>query len=130
MSVAISIWDTRPVPGRVLIVDDHADVRAAVARMLLDSWTVVGEACSAEEALTAAHALRPDLVILDVHLPDRLGFDIVEDLHATGAEVVLTSTHAALEFGDLIARSGAAGFVRKEQLSSDALHGLVERRRT
>lgn len=118
------------MPGRLLIVDDHAEVRAAVARLLVDSWTVVGEAGSAEEALTAAHVLRPDLVILDVHLPDRLGFDIVDDLHATGADVVLTSTHSAIEFGDRIARSGARGFVRKELLSSEALRELVEQRRT
>ncbi len=123
-----TVWDTPLVTGRVLIVDDHAEFRSIVARLLLGSWTVVGEAGSAEEALVAAGALRPDVVILDIHLPDRLGFDIVDDLNATGAAVVLTSTHAAGDFGDRLARSGAVGFVRKEQLSSSVLSGLVGRR--
>ncbi len=116
------------MPGRVLIVDDHVEFRTIVAKMLLESWTIVGEAGTAGEAVLAATRLRPDLVLLDVHLPDGMGFDIVADLTRTGAAVVLTSTRSASDFGDSVARSGALGFVSKEQLSSELLSGLLEQR--
>jgi DNA-binding NarL/FixJ family response regulator len=77
---------------RVLIVDDYAPFRAR-ARALLEAegFRVVGEASTAGEALAAAEKERPDLVLLDVHLPDSDGFDAAERLTsaARGVNVVL-----------------------------------------
>ncbi len=112
----------------VLIVDDHPSFRAT-ARMLLeaDGWSVVGEAADGQGGLDAAAALAPDLVLLDVNLPDLDGFAVAERL--TGVDgapaVVLVSSRDARDFGPLVTRSGARGFVSKADLSGDALRGLV-----
>ena len=114
--------------GTVLIVDDHPSFRAT-ARMLLESdgWTVVGEAPDGFTGLREAQRLRPALVLLDVNLPDIDGFDVAARLTA-GAEapmVVLVSSRDAADFGPMVSRSGARGFVSKADLSGDALRELV-----
>ena len=112
----------------VLIVDDHPSFRAT-ARMLLeaDGWTVVGEAADGGAGLAAARALRPDLVLLDVGLPDVDGFAVSSRL--TGEDgapaVVLVSSRDAGDFGPLVRSSGARGFVTKADLSGEALRRIV-----
>jgi DNA-binding NarL/FixJ family response regulator len=113
----------------VLIVDDHPSFRAT-ARMLLESegWTVIGEAADGAQGLEAARRLQPDLVLLDVNLPDIDGFHVAERLTANdGASpaVVLVSSRDANDFGPMVSRSGARGFVSKADLSGDALRELV-----
>lgn len=77
--------DNRPVSKSVLIVDDHPSFRASARRMLEASgYTVVGEAADGAEAIAAAGALGPDLVLLDVQLPDLNGFEVAERLAALG----------------------------------------------
>jgi DNA-binding NarL/FixJ family response regulator len=112
----------------VLIVDDHPSFRAT-ARLLLeaDGWTVVGEAKDGEQGVEAARELRPDLVLLDVNLPDIDGFEVAERLREEDSPpaIVLVSSRDARDFGSLVERSGAAGFVSKADLSGDALRRLV-----
>jgi DNA-binding NarL/FixJ family response regulator len=113
----------------VLIVDDHPSFRAT-ARLLLeaDGWTVVGEAPDGESGIAAARELHPDLVLVDVNLPDLDGFAVAErlrDEHASPPAIVLISSRDARDFGPLVERSGAAGFVSKADLSGDALRRLV-----
>ncbi|HEX8206538.1 MAG TPA: response regulator transcription factor [Solirubrobacteraceae bacterium] len=112
----------------VLIVDDHPSFRAT-ARLLLegDGYVVVGEAATGTAALSQAEQLRPDVVLLDVNLPDIDGFTVAERLTREGAApvVVLCSSRDAADFGDRIERSGARGFVAKADLSGDAVRELV-----
>ena len=105
---------------RLLIVDDNAGFRR-LARRLFESegYEVVGAVETADEALLAAAELVPDVVLLDVHLPDRSGFEVAARLardHPSAA-VLLTSTHGRAEFDQLARGSGARGFVPKEELS-------------
>jgi DNA-binding NarL/FixJ family response regulator len=113
---------------RVLIVDDHPSFRAT-ARMVLESegYEVVGEADSGISGLRAARELHPELVLLDVQLPDIDGFDVAARLSGDDAApaVVLTSTREGADFGPLVRRSGARGFVAKSDLSADALEALM-----
>jgi DNA-binding NarL/FixJ family response regulator len=112
----------------VMIVDDHPSFRASARRMLeADGYEVVGEAADGASALALALDLRPDLVLLDVQLPDLDGFDVAERLTAgDGAPaVVLTSSRDSADFGPLVARSGARGFVAKAELSGEAIAALV-----
>jgi DNA-binding NarL/FixJ family response regulator len=112
----------------VLIVDDHPSFRAT-ARMLLeaDGYTVVGEAADGAAGLAAARELQPDLVVLDVNLPDIDGFDVAARLTGDpGAPtVVLVSSRDGADFGPLIGRCGARGFIAKADLSGERLRELA-----
>jgi CheY-like chemotaxis protein len=121
----------RPGPGdrtTLLIVDDHGDFRRQ-ARALLEAegLEVVGEAADGWSALAAAAALRPALVLLDIALPDIDGFEVAARLAASEAApgVVLISSRDAATYGGRIAASPVAGFVRKDDLSAEALAGLA-----
>jgi two-component system chemotaxis response regulator CheY len=116
---------------KVLIVDDHEGFRASARRLLeAEGFEVVAEAASGTDALQAAETWRPELVLLDVHLPDMQGFDVAERLRVNGSSpaVVLTSSHDASDLGPLIERSGAHGFVPKSDLSGAALRRILDDR--
>lgn len=108
----------------LLIVDDHPDFRRA-ARELLSSrdFVVVGEATGAADALRQATALQPDVVLLDIKLPDGDGFAVAESLAGLDARpaVVLTSSHDATVFLDRLASAPIRGFLPKVDLSVDRL---------
>jgi CheY-like chemotaxis protein len=113
----------------VLIVDDHPSFRG-MARALLESegYTVVGEAPDGASAVEQAHTLRPDIVLLDVQLPDMDGFAVAARLSANGSTpaIVLTSSRDGSDFGSLIEESGARGFVAKAEISAEAIAALLE----
>jgi DNA-binding NarL/FixJ family response regulator len=116
------------VRGSILIVDDHAEFRR-VARALLqaDGFDVVGEAGSGESALAETARLRPSLVLLDVHLPDRDGFEVAARLAQTEnpPAVVLTSSRAISSYRRRLADSSVLGFIAKSELSGAALAALI-----
>ena len=112
---------------RVLIVDDHAEFRT-LARAVLEAggFVVAGEAADAAGALREIARTRPDVVLLDVQLPDRSGFDVARELEGPGHPlVVMTSSRDEGDFGTRLARSGARGFIAKSRLSGHALAALV-----
>jgi DNA-binding NarL/FixJ family response regulator len=118
------LCDASTVTARLLLVDDHAGFRRA-ARALLTAagWDVVGEAATAADALALHAALHPDVVLLDVALPDGNGFDLVASF--AGADVVLISSRDWSEIPARTHAAGARGFLRKETLSGPALAELV-----
>jgi CheY-like chemotaxis protein len=128
MVVASGRWEHRAV-RTVLIVDDHIRFRATARRWLeSEGFDVVGEAADGADALEAAARLRPDLVLLDVQLPDIDGFQVAARLRLNdhGPAVVLTSSRDAAEFGGLVARSGARGLIPKAELSGTRLTALLD----
>jgi DNA-binding NarL/FixJ family response regulator len=112
----------------VLVIDDHAGFRRG-ARMLLERgpFSVVGEAADAASGLLAAKRLHPDVVLLDIVLPDSDGFAVLDVLLGvpTPPAVVLMSTRDASDYGDRVARSGAKGFIQKARLCVPALDELL-----
>jgi CheY-like chemotaxis protein len=114
---------------RVLIVDDHPSFRR-FARRLLEAagFAVIEEAGDGAAALATARALRPDVVLLDVLLPDMTGFEVAEALSSepTGPVVVLTSSRSADDFGGSLALSTAHGFLAKRDLTAAAFAALVD----
>ena len=117
------------MPTTVLIVDDHPSFRAT-ARALLEAegFEVVGEAADGTEALEQFARLRPEVVLLDVQLPDLDGFQVAARLTSNGnrAAVVLVSSRDGSDFGPLVEESGARGFVPKAELSGEKLAALLE----
>jgi len=112
----------------VLVVDDHPSFRR-FARRLLEAagWRVVGEAADGASALASARQLRPDVVLLDVLLPDTTGFEVADLLAADPAPplVVLTSSRSADELNGPLARSRSHGFIAKSELTAAAFTALV-----
>ena len=114
---------------RIVIVDDDPSFLATV-RLLLEAegFVVVGEALNGVDGIAAVAELEPDIVLVDVNLPDIDGFEVVARLADGGRSppVVLTSIRSAADFGDLIETSGADGFISKAEISADALAEVLD----
>jgi DNA-binding NarL/FixJ family response regulator len=124
-------WHLLPMYRSVLIVDDHDGFRTQV-RALLDAagYEVVGEAGDGSTGVAEAARLAPDLVLLDVQLPDISGFDVARRLrdHGGSPAIVLISSRDRSDYGGRIDASGADGFISKAELSARALRAILEAR--
>jgi CheY-like chemotaxis protein len=112
----------------VLVVDDHAGFRSFACRLLRAAgFSVVDEAADGASALAAARRLRPDVVLLDVLLPDTTGFLVAEELagEQDPPTVVLTSSRSRADLEASLARSSASGFIAKDDLTAAAVTALV-----
>ena len=113
------------MPLRILVVDDHAVVRRGV-RSLLEShegWEVCGEATTGRDAVEQSRQLRPDIVVMDLSLPDLNGLDATRQIlrDAPGTEVLVLTMHRSEELARDVLRAGARGFIMK----SDADENLI-----
>ncbi|MFL5686216.1 MAG: response regulator [Chloroflexota bacterium] len=116
---------TRPT---ILVIDDHGGFRATARRLLeRDGWSVVGEAADGRSGLAAAAALAPDVVLLDIGLPDVDGFTVAERLAASpdAPSIVLISSRDAETYRERVRSSPAAGFLAKHELDGTALRSLI-----
>lgn len=113
----------------ILIVDDQASFRSLARSMLeADGYLVVGEAADGTTAITRARSLKPDMVLLDIQLPDLDGFAVCERLAADPdpPPVVLTSTRPISAYRHRLRTSTARGFIAKSELTGSALAEIVE----
>jgi DNA-binding NarL/FixJ family response regulator len=113
---------------RVLIVDDHPSFRASARAVLEEEgFEVVGEAEDGESALAAVRTLSPDVILLDVQLPDANGFELCDLICANGSlpSIILVSSRDAADYNGLIDTSPARGFISKADLSGDAFRALL-----
>jgi DNA-binding NarL/FixJ family response regulator len=110
---------------RILVVDDHAVVRRGV-RSLLEShpdWEVCGEATNGRDAVEQSRRLRPDVVVMDLSLPELNGLDATRQIlkDAPGTEVLVLTMHHSEELARDVLKAGARGYVMK----SDADENLI-----
>lgn len=116
------------MPETVLVVDDHDGFRQ-LARRLLDGmgFRVVGEAATGTEAMQESARLRPDIVLLDIQLPDIDGIEVAALLSAADDPplVILVSNREAADYGPRMKGSRARGFITKADLSPESLHALL-----
>jgi len=115
---------------RVLVVDDHAVVRRGVRQILADAkeMTVTGEAATGEEALRALRESTYDVVLLDLSLSDRSGFDLLKQIKAAypGLAVLVLTMHAEAEYAIRVLKAGASGYLTKES-APDLLVSAVQK---
>ena len=113
------------MPLRILVVDDHAVVRRGV-RSLLEShegWEVCGEATNGRDAVEQSRQLRPDVVVMDLSLPELNGLDATRQIlnDGPGIEVLVLTMHHSEELARDVLRAGARGYIMK----SDADENLI-----
>lgn len=113
------------MPLRILVVDDHAVVRRGV-RSLLESqegWEVCGEATNGRDAVEQSGRLHPDVVVMDLSLPELNGLDATRQIlkEAPGTEVLVLTMHQSEELARDVLQAGARGYL----LKSDADENLI-----
>ncbi|WP_406831515.1 response regulator [Pedococcus sp. KACC 23699] len=114
----------------LLIVDDDVGFRSLVHALLAaGGFSVAGEAADGEGALQAVERLRPDVVLLDVQLPDLDGFEVARRIASRagthGPLVVLISSRSASSYRSRLASSPARGFITKSELTGASLSALI-----
>lgn len=128
-----------PMPEkiRLLLVDDHAVVRMGYRRLLeaRADLVLVGEAASAQQALELLRQTTPDVVTLDLGLPDLGGIELIRRLlqRAPGLRILVFTMHREPIFATQALRAGALGYVTKSsppEVLIDAVYRVAERRRT
>lgn len=115
-------------PIRILVIDDHQVVREGL-RWILDEepdLEVAGEAASAAEGLDAIARIPCDVVLLDIHLPDRNGLEALDDIHAANPDlpVVILTMSAEPEYVEDAVRKGAAGYLVKNAPQSELIRAV------
>jgi DNA-binding NarL/FixJ family response regulator len=110
----------------VVVVDDYQPFRES-ARGLLESgdFEVIGEAADGAEALRLTEELRPDIVLLDVHMPDLDGFEVARRLAELDSPATVVLTSSREDYGALVPTSAAHAFIRKDALSAESLAAAV-----
>lgn len=118
--------------ARLVIVDDSAQFRALAGELLAaEGFDVVGSAADAASAVRVVRRERPDVVVLDVALPDAQGFEVASRLVALACRprVVLVSSRDWSCLQERVTESGAAGFLPKSELDGETLTTMLERPR-
>ncbi len=113
---------------RVAVADDHALFRAGLSRLLEveDGLTVVGHAGDGRSAMALYARERPDVLVLDIAMPEKDGLDVIKELRASHprAKILVLSAHDDVDHASRVMRAGAAGFVSKTAAPEELLGGI------
>jgi two-component system, NarL family, invasion response regulator UvrY len=116
----------------VLVVDDQAPFRMAARAVLgrLDEFELAGEASSGPEAIELVDRLQPELVLMDINMPQMNGIEATRQIVTAHPDtvVILCSTYDLRDLPSGASSSGAAGYMHKEQLGAEELRRVWEHR--
>jgi DNA-binding NarL/FixJ family response regulator len=112
----------------ILIADDHANVRRGLREIVLDAFsgTFFSEASNGEEVLAQLAGSQPDVLLLDINMPGRSGFEVLKDVKHTYSHlpVIMVSVQAASQYALGCLRAGAADYVNKNSASEDLVPAI------
>lgn len=115
-------------PVRILIADDHPILREGVASVIAiqPDMAIVGEASTGSEAVRLFAELRPDIVLMDLRMPDMNGVEAIEAIHARhpDARIIVLTTYSGDAKALQAMRAGAAGFLLKSSLRRELLSAI------
>jgi DNA-binding NarL/FixJ family response regulator len=110
---------TKSRKSRVLIIDDHAMVREGVAQIIeqAEDLSVCCSASTANEGLEKVRKLKPDLVLVDITLPEKNGVEFIKDSRAfrPGLLILAMSMHDESLYAERVLRAGGRGYIRKQE---------------
>jgi DNA-binding NarL/FixJ family response regulator len=111
------------------LVDDHHVVRRGVAGVIEDArpeWEVCGEASTGREAVAAAAILKPDVVVMDISMPDMNGLEATREIlkDNPGTEVLILSVHESDQIVHDVLAAGARGYILKQDAGTDLIAAL------
>jgi DNA-binding NarL/FixJ family response regulator len=113
---------------RVLVVDDHAVVRRGVVQIVAEARDMrcTGEAATGRDALRLAHENEYDAVVLDIHLPDGSGLDVLKQLRSLrpSLPVLILSMYPEQQYATRVLRAGAAGYLTKDSAPGELVAAL------
>ena len=114
---------------RILLVDNHQVVRRGVAGLIADArsdWEVCGEASTGREAVASAASLRPDIVVMDISMPDMNGLEATREIlkNNPGIEVLILSMHESDQMVHDVLGAGARGYIFKQDAGNDLIAAL------
>ena len=121
---------------RIMLVDDHEIVRQGIRSLIetIPDWMICAEASDGQAALKAAEETRPDLVVLDVSMPNMTGLDVVIQLKKLlpDTEILVLTMHDSERMVAQVLRAGARGYLLKSEAGDELLKALmaVSRHRT
>jgi DNA-binding NarL/FixJ family response regulator len=135
MGTGASRWEDRIVndgPHSVLVVDDQAPFRAAAKAVLrrLECFELAAEAASGPEAIELVETIRPELVLMDINMPQMSGITATREIVLAHPDTIvfLCSTYDASDLPADAAASGARAYMNKERFSADVLRHLWRKR--
>lgn len=112
----------------ILVVDDHAVVRAGVQYFVADlpDMQIGGEAATAQEAIRLIRSQHWDIVLLDIAMPDKSGVEVLKQIKREKPQlpVLMLSMHPENRYAVQILRSGASGYVQKEALATELVNAI------
>jgi DNA-binding NarL/FixJ family response regulator len=114
--------------ARILIVDDHAAVREAIRMLLVrhPEYQVCGEAATAQEAIYRSKEIAPDVILLDISLPDRSGLEALPEIRigSPRSSILIVSQHDPKHMRPMALSLGAKGFISKTSLCHELVSAI------
>jgi DNA-binding NarL/FixJ family response regulator len=114
--------------ARILVADDHEEVRNKIVRLLEEQFDVLGALGDGPSFLEAVDRLQPDLCVLDISMPDMSGIDVAQQIKERDSQIkiVFVTLHDDLDFRAAAMATGAEGYVTKAKMGGELLFAVGE----
>jgi len=125
MQVASEVTGKR---ARILVADDHLLIRERVTHLLEPTFDIIGVVDNGKDLLSEANRLNPEIIVLDISMPELNGIDAARQLRSSGsqAKLVFLTVHEQVQFVRRCMAEGALGYVVKPRLESDLMQAVEE----